>query len=569
MNYTVQNKRDFLSFVRIAIGNKTEKPAVCNDVAWEAVFHLAEQHHVLPMIVDAAYRTYGAAMSWDHLMKYKKRAQQLMYLQMTKTERFLSLYRFLIKEGLTPLVMKGLICRDLYPNPDLRFSADEDFLIEPDLAETYHKVFLQYGLKTDSSKDSIVSEQETSYRSEDGVVFLEVHRYAFSPDSVAYGEFNAYFEDVFDRAVTDIHNGVGVRAMPPTDHLFYLICHLLKHFLHGGCGIRQVCDIGLFAQKYKNDIDWLRLKKQIDSISAYDFTTSLFAIAQRSLGIDLTGMPGDLLSSTTDPEALLDDILDSGVYGSSTMSRKHSASITLGEVESAKSKVSFAKTRKVQMLFPSVSSMAKRYPYLVKHPWLLPIAWLQRICSYIAHMNKSNTPGEALRIGHERIGLLKQYGLLSDLKQIDTSQYLSALCELIEQGHEVSIPVAGSSMTPFLVNGRDQVFIKAPQDSICRGDITLYRRLDGNYVLHRVYRVHGNGNTATYDMIGDAQNRIERGILRKQIFAIATKARRKGKIIEPGCFCWWFFQHIWIGIIPIRQLLMRAYALCRSTIRRK
>ena len=565
MNYTERQKEEFLSFMRIAIGNQTEKIAASSDVAWKEVFHLAEQHHVLPMVVNAAYGEYGTEVPWDRLTRYKKRAQQLTYLQMTKTERFLSLYRFLASKGLTPLVMKGLICRDLYPNPDFRFSADEDLLIMPDQAETYREVLLQYGLKTDSSKESVASEQETSYKSEDGVLFLEVHRFAFSPDSVAYGEYNSFFEDAFDRAVTETHAGVGVRTIAPTEHLFYLVCHLLKHFLHGGCGIRQVCDIGLFSQKYMDQIDWPRLTEWFDSISARNFAASLFTIAQESLGIDLTGIPIDLRSSETDPKELLDDVLDSGVYGSSTMSRKHGASITLGEVESAKSKVSFAKTRKVQMLFPPASSLVKRYPYLIKHPWLLPIAWLQRVFGYLKRLDKSNTPGEVLRIGQERTALLKQYGLLSrpNIKQVDTGQYLSALCELVEQGHEVRIPIAGSSMTPFLADGRDQVFVKAPESPICRGDIVLYRRLDGSFILHRVYRVHDDGGIMTYDMIGDAQNKIERGIQRKQILAVATRIQRKGRIMKPGCFFWWFFQHIWIGMIPFRQLFMRAYALFR------
>ncbi len=551
--------------MRIALGNKTEIPAR-SEIAWEEIFHLAEQHHVLPMVTDAAHQAYGIKVPWDRLKKYKKRAQQLAFLQTTKTQRFVSLYGFLADRGLTPLVMKGLICRDLYPNPDFRFSADEDLMIPPDQVAAYHKVLTEYGLKAESPDESTASEQEISYRSEDGVLFLEVHRFAFSSDSVAYGDYNAFFEGVFERAVTEKHDGTDIRTMAPTYHMLYLICHILKHFLHGGCGIRQVCDIGLFAQKYTGQIDWLQLRKQIDSIHALDFTVSLFAIAEESLGIDLTGIPDVFRSSKTDPEALLEDILDSGVYGSSTMSRKHSAAITLQAVESARSQTHGGRFRRRRTLFPPVSAMAKRYPYLAKYPCLLPVAWVQRICRYMRSRNTSNTPGQALRIGRQRVNLLKQYGLLSDpsIKKIDTDQYLSALCELIEQGHEVGVPVAGDSMIPFLGDGRDQVFVKSPADPIRRGDILLYRRFDGSFVLHRVYRIHGNKDTATYDMIGDAQNRLERGIKRNQIFAVVIKARRKGKIIEPGNFCWWFFQQVWIRIIPFRHFLIIAFTMYRS-----
>ena len=144
---------------------------------------------------------------------------------------------------------------------------------------------------------------------------------------------------------------------------------------------------------------------------------------------------------------------------------------------------------------------------------------------------------------------------------VDTDEYISSLVELIKEGREVSLPIVGSSMTPFLGDGRDQIFLKSPSGPIRRGDIVLYRRRDGTYILHRVYRVRGRGDAAVYDMIGDSQDRTERGIHRDQIHAVAFKARRKGKLIEPESFYWRFFQHIWIRMIPLRRTLMRLYAV--------
>ena len=559
-------KLSFLSLMSVALGRTVSSFPVCKEISWKEVFRLAEQHHVLPMVVDAAYRLYGNDIPQDCLAPYKKRAQQMTYLQTVKTERFLAIYRFLSEQGLTPLVMKGLVCRKLYPKPDFRFSVDEDLLVPPDKALVYHKALLAYGLKADVTEQAALSEQEISYKSEDGVLFLEVHQLPFPPDSGAYGEYNTYFDNVFERAVRISVAGVDVWTMAPTDHLFYLICHALKHFMHGGCGIRQICDIGLFAQAYTEQIDWMRLIDQINSISAKDFTATLFAIAETSLGINTDEIPDKLRSSGNDPEALLEDILESGVHGSSTMSRKHSATITLRAAESAGTKRNGKRTSQTRTLFPPVSAMEKQYPYLDSKPWLLPVAWTQRIFRYIKAHDTTNSPGEALRIGHERVSLMKEYGLLSDpsVKQVGTEEYLSALCELIEEGHEVSIPIVGSSMVPFLGDGRDQIFVKLPGRPIRRGDIVLYRRGNGDFVLHRVHRVYGSGDDATFDVIGDAQNIIEHGVQKKQIFAMATRARRKGKIIKSGCLYWWFFQYIWIGIIPLRRKLLRLYAVIKK-----
>ena len=554
--------------MRIATGaNESGLPAA-EETVWEDVFCLAEQHHVLPMIVDAAYRVYGNDIPWDRLSAYKKRARQMTYLQAVKTQRFLSLYRSLAGHGLKPLVLKGLICRELYPNPDFRFSADEDLLIPPDQAQAYYEAITAYGLKTESSAQSAASEQETPYRSEDGVLFLEVHRFVFPPESGAYGEYNKYFENAYEHAVTVSAAGADISTMAPTDHLLYLICHALKHFLHGGFGIRQICDIGLYAKAYAEQIEWTRLMEQTASIRAKDFAASLFAIAQEALGIDLTRIPEELHPKGIDTEALLDDILESGIYGSSTMSRKHSATMTLRAAETAHSGTSGKKHSVTRTLFPPAASLVKRYPYLAERPWLLPAAWLQRIFRYIRARTADDTPAEALRIGHGRISLMKKYGILSEppAKQVDTGEYLAALCGLIDEGHEVAIPVAGSSMTPFLGDGRDQVFVKKPWRPIRRGDIVLYRRGNGDFVLHRVYRVQKKGNTATYDLIGDAQKDVERGIQREQIFAVATRAKRKGKIIGSGNLYWWFFRYIWIRIIPLRRMLIQSYAVLNKMV---
>ncbi len=190
---------------------------------------------------------------------------------------------------------------------------------------------------------------------------------------------------------------------------------------------------------------------------------------------------------------------------------------------------------------------------------------MQRFVRYAKGQNsKSDSASKALRIGKERSALVQQLGLLdaSPKKTVDTGVYISSLLELVQKGEEVGLPVAGSSMTPFLGDGRDQVFLRKPDRPLKRGDIVLYRRNNGDYVLHRIHKVRGK----EYDIVGDAQNRIERGINRDQIFAIVTRARRKGEIIEPNSFHWWFFQNVWIGMVPLRSPLLRLYAACRQYI---
>lgn len=146
------------------------------------------------------------------------------------------------------------------------------------------------------------------------------------------------------------------------------------------------------------------------------------------------------------------------------------------------------------------------------------------------------------------------------MKKIDTYAYVSMLKELVEEGKEVRMVISGSSMSPFLEHERDSIFFAAPQQPLKKGDIVFYQRPNGQYVVHRICRVRPEG----YEIAGDGQTELERGVGREQIFAVVTKVERKGKILKPGSFWWEFFAHIWIHVIPFRRKIMGIYAGMRK-----
>ena len=117
--------------------------------------------------------------------------------------------------------------------------------------------------------------------------------------------------------------------------------------------------------------------------------------------------------------------------------------------------------------------------------------------------------------------------------------------------------VSGSSMSPFLIHGRDTVYLSRLIRPVRRGDILLYQRRSGAYVLHRVWKVCPD----SYTMVGDAQTMLEPGIRDDQIIAIVTAAQRKDKRMAPGSFWWEFFEKVWIRMVPIRPVVTRLYGM--------
>ena len=137
--------------------------------------------------------------------------------------------------------------------------------------------------------------------------------------------------------------------------------------------------------------------------------------------------------------------------------------------------------------------------------------------------------------------------------EMETGEYLNTLCPLLEQGKLVDVPVAGNSMYPFLEHGRDTVYLERPEAPLRRGDVVLFRRRSGQFVLHRIVRCE-NGS---FWITGDAQQNPEGPIAQEQIAGIVTCVMRDGKQLKPGDRRWEFYARTWVRLVPVRHIVLR------------
>ena len=399
----MEREQIFLTILRSALlGQPPRLDRELSPGEWEALIRMAGIHKLLPLFFDAVH----PLLPPQEKARLKAQVRQQVIGQTLRTEEFLELNRRLQEAGVKPLVVKGIVCRSLYPKPDLRPSADEDVLINASDLAACHRVMTEMGLATELDPEELENAYEVPYRKAGGMLCIELHRSLFPPDSRAYGDLNGFFDGVFDRAVALEVPGGTVWTMAPTDHLFYLICHAFKHFLHSGFGIRQVCDIVLFANRYGPEIHWQQVLDNCRRIRGEKFAAAIFRIGEKYLGLD--PCPAHI---PVNEEPMLEDLLSGGIYGDATMSRKHSSNITLEAVEAGKE----GKKKRNSLLlsaFPPAEKLEGRYPWLKKQPWLLPAAWIFRLAKYGAQMGKANAPSEALKIGSRRLELLKEYGIL-------------------------------------------------------------------------------------------------------------------------------------------------------------
>ena len=106
--------------------------------------------------------------------------------------------------------------------------------------------------------------------------------------------------------------------------------------------------------------------------------------------------------------------MSGGLYGVDDENRAHSSTITMNAAQEASAGRASRTRGLLKAAFPDFETMARRYPYVRKHPVLLPFSWAARIVAYLKKTKriKNLSSKESIRIGNQRIELMKKYRII-------------------------------------------------------------------------------------------------------------------------------------------------------------
>ncbi len=144
---------------------------------------------------------------------------------------------------------------------------------------------------------------------------------------------------------------------------------------------------------------------------------------------------------------------------------------------------------------------------------------------------------------------------------------ISSLLNMLEEGQTIKISPIGCSMCPFFYGGRDDVFLRRPEFPLKRGEIALFRRKSGKYIIHRIHHVKRTPEGRVYYMLGDNQTWLEGPIPENAIQAVTVRIMRKGKLIDCRTNHFYrFLSLVWLYMRPIRPIFIKLWILIKPTI---
>lgn len=130
----------------------------------------------------------------------------------------------------------------------------------------------------------------------------------------------------------------------------------------------------------------------------------------------------------------------------------------------------------------------------------------------------------------------------------------------ILSGRPVVTMTSGDSMEPLLFHQSTRVVIRNVEGDLKKGDLPVYRRPSGQFVMHRIIRV----NPDTYYTRGDNRYGLER-VPKDWVLGIVTEIYRKNRHFSVTDWRYRLYVSLWNFLYPLRYLAYRG----KSWIRRK
>ena len=137
---------------------------------------------------------------------------------------------------------------------------------------------------------------------------------------------------------------------------------------------------------------------------------------------------------------------------------------------------------------------------------------------------------------------------------------LSAILgEQLDKGGRVRLTVSGMSMYPMLRNGIDSVVLEKAA-FYKKGDIPLYIRPDGSYILHRIVGKNGE----EYTLCGDNQMDREEGVSRSRFIAKVAGFYRRSRYVPVSALWYRFYTFLWVDCFRLRPFFARIIEMIRK-----
>ena len=337
------------------------------DVDYARVIAVAESHKVMALLHPVLEHAGLQESIWKIVDRKGEQTVRQSY-------RLLMLSRYVIgllkENGIDAILLKGCGTAAWYPVPELRKSGDIDLLFKSeDETRKALQILAQQGFVTTEDQPAnhhIVCESRDS-------VSLELHMSLAEPfDSEKTNRFLADCQKEYfaHRRVVDCM-GVAFELTSDGYHAFYLLLHMLQHYVRAGFGVKLLCDWVVFWESPLSEEEKKIFLRLTQESGTFGFAVMMTRVCVKYLGLRekqveflMQAEPKDVCDLT---EELMAEIFEAEEFGHSSKDRM----------------VVLRGTGLMDYAREFHHQMKLNYPKASKIMVLYPVLWIMTLCGFL------------------------------------------------------------------------------------------------------------------------------------------------------------------------------------------
>lgn len=296
---------DFLSIVRLGIGNEAIDSPLSEKIDWSKIEALAKQHGLLGVLVDAVNclpqnirPTQTVWLRWigEVMQEYEGRYEKY-------RKAVAELAAFFNAHGYRMMLLKGLACGMNWPKPEHRPYGDIDIYLYGKYKEADAVLASELGIKIGNSHHHHTVFQWQGFMVENHYDFINVHALKLNE------ELEKVFKSLANDGICFVEFFNQKLELPTAKlHALFLVRHMVAHFSSERLTIRQLLDWAFFVKSHHSEIDWAWLEGTLEYFGMMQFYKIINAICVSDLGFDMNLFPSVQFDSFM-KERVLNDIL--------------------------------------------------------------------------------------------------------------------------------------------------------------------------------------------------------------------------------------------------------------------
>lgn len=233
----------------------------------QTISALALRHYTSPLLLPY--------INEPQLHEQLKQQTKQMILNYHQIAHFTFLVTSLLDDHQIPyILLKGISLAACYPQPEFRKLGDVDIYIsDPDALKRAKKLLESSGFVPETELSDHHLTYQYTFPKTGRSFILELHFRVVG--LYQYEPANRLVDQVFSCAsiqssYQQIHN-YNYRVLPPTENTFYMLHHMLKHYLYCGFGIRLLYDFTLYLNQNHTQIHFAQIHEwcQISHITHF------------------------------------------------------------------------------------------------------------------------------------------------------------------------------------------------------------------------------------------------------------------------------------------------------------